>query len=201
MLVLRRRAHEAIVFDGGLVVTLADVVDHQAWLSFAAPSMPVPVVVAPLGATAERACVAVRAPLEVRRDSRTTTVLVGDPGAGDDTVLLVNASVGDRVAFDGLSLEVSSLDQGRVVLGARVPEISSPIGVSVFSVSASEVKIGIAAPDDVRVYREEVWLAMRSANQEAADWSASDLASLAGAPLTPARGNEGSPLSRVCERD
>lgn len=186
MLVLRRRAHEAIVFDGGLVVTLLDVVDHHAWLSFAAPSTPLPVVVAPLGASGTHACVGVRAPAEVRREGRTTTVRTVDPGP-DDAVLLVNCSPGDRLEFSGISLEVSSIDQGRVVLGARIPGMASAIGVSVFSVSASEVKIGIAAPDDVRVYREEVWLAMRSANEQAASWSSSDLESLAGAPLAPAR--------------
>ncbi len=187
MLVLRRRAQEAIVFDGGLVVTLVDVVDHHAWLSFAAPSVPVPVVVAPLAVTAERACVGVRHPVEIHRADGTTTVRTGDPAEGDDAVLLLNPALGEHIAFDGIELEVSSIDQGRVVLSARIAEMRSAVGVSVFSVSGSEVKIGIAAPDDVRVYREEVWLAMRSANQQAAAWSASDLESLAGAPLSGAR--------------
>jgi len=186
LLVLRRRAQEAIVFDGGLVVTLVEVVDHQAWLSFAAPSTPVPVVVAPLGVSGERACVGVRSPLEIVPANGSTAVRVGAPGSGSDAVLLVNRSVGERLAFEGIDLEVTSLDQGRVVLSAIVPGMGSAIGVSVFSVSGSEVKIGIAAPDEVRVYREEVWLAMRSANEQAAEWSPSDIESLAGTPLSPA---------------
>jgi carbon storage regulator len=185
VLVLRRRAQEAIVFEGGLVVTLVDVTDHRAWLAFSSPSIPARVVVSTLGITPETTCVAVRSPASVTHDGRVTSVSVSadDGPSDDDTVLLVNRRLGERIDFDGLGLEVASIDQGRTVLRASVAEVEGPVGVSVFSVSGSEVKIGIDAPDTVRVYREEVWHAMRTANEGAAAWSSSDLAALAGTPL------------------
>lgn len=184
MLVLRRRAQEAIVFEGGLTITLTDIVDHRAWLAFGAPAIPQPVAVATLGVGPDGICLGIRSPREVRHSGGTTSVALErvEPGAAD-TVLLVNKRLGERLAFEGIDLDVSSLDQGRAVLSASVVGMSGPVGVSVFSVSGAEVKIGIAAPDDVRVYREEVWLAMRSANQGAAVWSPADLESLTGSPL------------------
>ena len=195
MLVLRRRAQEAIIFEGGLTLTLAEVADHRAWIAFRAPSIPVPVVVTSTVTSITTACIGVRSPTAVRYERGTTHVSVAawsagvPPGSGraDDpvdpsAVLLVNASVGERLVTDGITLAVGAIEQARVVLEATVAGIEATIGVSVFAVSGAEVKIGIAAPDDMRVYREEVWLAMRSANEAAAGWSTDDLASLAHRP-------------------
>ncbi|MCU1492394.1 MAG: hypothetical protein JWO62_158 [Acidimicrobiaceae bacterium] len=191
MLVLRRRAQEAIVFEGGLVLTLVDVIDHRAWLSFASPTIPVPVVVSALSTGPGTACIAVRSPASIARHGNVISMMLEEPAkaaseVASDAVLLVNRSLGDRLVFDGLSLEVASLDQGRAVLAARVAEVEGAVGVSVFSVSGVEVKIGIDAPSDVRVFREEIWRAMRSANEDAAAWSPSDLESLAASPRTSA---------------
>ena len=183
MLVLRRRAHEAIVFEGGLVVTLADVVDHRAWIAFSAPSIPTPVVVASVAASVEEACIGVQSPVAVRYEKGATHLSVAEPGSSDTgAVLLLNAAVGERLVFRGLELEVASIERGRVVLDATVSGVEGVVGVSVFAVSGAEVKIGISAPDSVRVYREEVWLAMREANEAAAAWAAGDLAELAKPP-------------------
>ncbi len=183
MLVLRRRAHEAIVFEGGLVVTLTDVVDHRAWIAFSAPSIPTPVVVASVAASVEEACIGVQSPVAVRYEKGATHLSVAEPGSSDTgAVLLLNAAVGERLVFRGLELEVASIERGRVVLDATVSGVEGVVGVSVFAVSGAEVKIGISAPDNVRVYREEVWLAMREANEAAAAWTPGDLAELAKPP-------------------
>jgi len=202
MLVLRRRASEAIVFDGGLVVTLVDVIDHHAWLAFASPSVAKPVVVSVLCVDGDTTCIGVRNPASLRRTGNRVEIdLAPDELAADDqtavtaratnprpmdTVLLINTGRDDLLSIEGLTLTVSSVEQGRAVLSAKTSETDVPIGVSVFSVSGAEVKIGIEAPDHVRVYREEVWLAMLEANAGAASagvWSSDDLASLAGATL------------------
>lgn len=196
MLVLRRRAREAVVFEGGLTLTLAEVVDHRAWIAFSAPSIPVPVVVTSTVTSPSTACIGVQAPATVDYAERATHVRIAapepppapgtPPPPAPSAVLLVNATVGDRVVAEGLSLVVGAIEQARVVLEATVAGIDATVGVSVFAISGAEVKIGIAAPEDMRVYREEVWLAMRSANEAAAGWSAADLATLshpaAGAP-------------------
>jgi len=184
VLVLRRRAHESIVFEGGLLITLVEVTDHRAWLAFSSPTIPTPVVVAALAVGHDTACIGIRSPATITRSGTVTHVGLDASGVeqGDAPVLLVNKSAGERIVLAGLTLEVSSLDQGRVVLEATVAEMAGGVGVSVFSVSGAEVKIGIDAPEDIRVYREEVWLAMHAENQRAATWSASDLESLGSAP-------------------
>lgn len=191
MLVLRRRAQESIVFEGGLLVTLADVIDHRAWLAFSAPTIPVPVVLAPLGVVGGKARIGLRSPCSIAQEGTTTTVSLAAaprPAVGDpETVLVLGRELGARVSLAGLELTVAAIEQDRSVLQVEVAELASPVGVSVFSVSGTEVKIGIDAPEVVRVYREEVWMAMRNANQEAAAWSSEDLETLASAPLGPVR--------------
>jgi carbon storage regulator len=184
MLVLRRRAHEAIVFEGGMLVTLLDVLDHRAWLAFSAASIPVTIVISSIAVGPELACIAVQSPVAVSQSERVTTVTIDDGTGGrkNDAVLLLNRAIGEEIVFPGLTLRVASLDQGRPVLAATVAELDAPVGVSVFSVSGAEVKIGIDAPDHIRVYREEVWLAMRSENERAATWTPGDLAELTSLP-------------------
>jgi len=51
--------------------------------------------------------------------------------------------------------------------GERVV-IGDDVVVTVMSVSGHIVRLGIAAPGDVPVYREEIWLAVREENRAAA---------------------------------
>ena len=187
MLVLRRRAHDAIVFEGGLLVTLVEVIEHRAWLGFSSPSITSPVVVAPLTVGSDSVCLGIRSPASQSRCQTVTTITLGTaPQVAEDSVLLLNCNVGDRLQFEGLALEIASVGKGRAVLAASTKEISDPVSISVFTVSGAEVKIGIDAPAHLGVYREEVWAAMRRANREAAGWSSEDLEGLADKRLTPA---------------
>jgi carbon storage regulator len=65
----------------------------------------------------------------------------------------------------------------RVVIGDEVL-------VTVMEVSGQTVRLGIAAPDGVPIYREEIWLAVKEENRAAAE---ADVDSLPTTPL-PAPG-------------
>ncbi len=186
MLVLRRRARESIVFEGGLVVTLVEVGQHRAWLSFAAPSIPLPVVLSAAAAGPGGVSLGIRSPASIRRDGATDLVEIDvspEDGDGDAApVLLLTKKVGGHVVLPGVDLLVQDVNEGRVMLSAGVADVAGRVGISIYSVSASEAKFGILAPNDVRVYRGEVWLAMQRANEAAAAWSPSDIAALAKPP-------------------
>jgi carbon storage regulator len=62
--------------------------------------------------------------------------------------------------------------------GERVV-IGEDILITVMGVSGHTVRLGIAAPDGVSIYREEIWLAVKEENQAAA---AADPDSLPSAP-------------------
>jgi carbon storage regulator len=49
----------------------------------------------------------------------------------------------------------------RVVLG-------DDITITVLEISGSTVRLGIEAPTEIRVYRHEIWLAVKAENQAAA---------------------------------
>jgi carbon storage regulator len=66
----------------------------------------------------------------------------------------------------------------RVVIGDEVL-------VTVMAVSGHTVRLGIAAPDGVPIYREEIWLAVKDENRAAAEASADAL------PPTPPEPAEG----------
>ncbi len=186
MLVLRRRARESIVFEGGLVVTLVEVGQHRAWLSFAAPSIPRPVVLSAVASGPGDVTIGIRSPASIRREGPTDLVELAtsaEDGGGDvPPVLLLTKRAGGRVELPGVDLEVREVDDGRVMLAASVAEVAGRVGISIYSVSSSEAKFGILAPEDVRVYRGEVWQAMQRANEAAAGWSAADIATLARSP-------------------
>jgi carbon storage regulator len=61
----------------------------------------------------------------------------------------------------------------RVVIGDEVL-------VTVMEVSGQTVRLGIAAPDGVPIYREEIWLAVKEENRAAAE---ADVDSLPSAPV------------------
>jgi carbon storage regulator len=66
--------------------------------------------------------------------------------------------------------------------GERVV-IGDDILVTVMGVSGHTVRLGIAAPGGVPIYREEIWLAVREENRAAAEAQAD---ALPPAPATPA---------------
>lgn len=64
-----------------------------------------------------------------------------------------------------------------LVLTRKVGEeilIGDRITVKVIEISGSKVKLGIEAPADMRIYREEILERVRSENRFAADWELSD---------------------------
>lgn len=82
-----------------------------------------------------------------------------------------------------------------LVLSRRVGDaiiIGHDIRISVLQVAGDKVRIGITAPKDLDVHREEVYLDIVRANQQAAQTPAGASASLAA--VLPGRGRrEGSP--------
>lgn len=184
MLILRRRPQEAIVVDGGLAITVVEILEHRAWLRFGAPAIPVAPVIASFAVGPGAACIGIRTPATIAREPGIVRVTL-DPSAGADAVLLVNVAPGERVELPGVHLELRAIDEGRPVLEVLVDDAPSSIGVTVCSVSGTEAKIGIDAPADVRVYREELWTAIRDANASAATWSTGELEGLGGARVAP----------------
>jgi carbon storage regulator len=67
--------------------------------------------------------------------------------------------------------------------GERVV-IGDDVLVTVMEVSGQTVRLGIAAPQGLPIYREEIWLAVKEENRAAADAAADDLP--LEAPLPPA---------------
>jgi carbon storage regulator len=65
--------------------------------------------------------------------------------------------------------------------GERVV-IGDDILITVMGVSGHTVRLGIAAPDGVTIYREEIWLAVKEENRAAA---AADPESLPSSPPGP----------------
>jgi carbon storage regulator len=72
--------------------------------------------------------------------------------------------------------------------GERVV-IGDDILITVMGVSGHTVRLGIAAPEGVSIYREEIWLAVKEENRAAA---AADPESL---PTNPAPSSPGDPPS------
>ena len=71
-----------------------------------------------------------------------------------------------------------------LVLGRRVGEgimIGHDIKVTVLVVAGDKVRIGIDAPKDVQVHREEVYLEIQQANLQAASTSTEAVAELSAA--------------------
>jgi carbon storage regulator len=53
--------------------------------------------------------------------------------------------------------------------------VGEDVVVEVIEVSGSSVRIGIAAPKSIPVYREEIWAAVKAENKAAADVGVKDL--------------------------
>jgi carbon storage regulator len=69
--------------------------------------------------------------------------------------------------------------------GERVV-IGDDVLVTVMAISGSTVRLGIAAPDGVSIYREEIWLAVKDENRAAA--AAADVGAVPQTPIEPAPG-------------
>ncbi|HXW34079.1 MAG TPA: carbon storage regulator CsrA [Acidimicrobiales bacterium] len=70
-----------------------------------------------------------------------------------------------------------------LVLSRRMRDsimIGHNIVVTVLSIGRDQVRLGIDAPGDVEVHREEVYRAIQQANREAATSNREDLGALAG---------------------
>lgn len=52
--------------------------------------------------------------------------------------------------------------------------IGDHIRIKVVEMKGSQVRIGIEAPEDLRIYREEIYLKVRNENQLAARWDIQD---------------------------
>jgi len=53
--------------------------------------------------------------------------------------------------------------------------IGDHIRIKVVEMKGNQVRIGIEAPGDMRIYREEIYLKVQKENQLAASWSLTDL--------------------------
>ena len=63
----------------------------------------------------------------------------------------------------------------------EVIRVGDAVTVRVLEVKGNQVRLGVEAPTEVRIYREEVYRAIRKENEEAALREAGDLESAAGA--------------------
>ncbi len=98
-----------------------------------------------------------------------------------------------------------------LVLGRRVGEgimIGHDIKVTVLVVAGDKVRIGIDAPQEVEVHREEVYLEIQQANLQAASTSTDGVAGLTAAladrgPLGsgPTDASAGAGVAQVSDRD
>lgn len=57
----------------------------------------------------------------------------------------------------------------------EVVTIGDQIRIKVVEMKGNQVRLGIEAPGDVRIYREEIYLKVQRENQLAATWNLADL--------------------------
>jgi len=57
----------------------------------------------------------------------------------------------------------------------EVITIGDQISVTVIEVKEGKVRLGIEAPQDMRVYRQEIYLKVQEENVQAAEWNLADL--------------------------
>jgi sRNA-binding carbon storage regulator CsrA len=178
MLVLRRRPNEAIVFDGGLVLTLAAVNSKVAWIAVSEAETADAVVVGLPATASDVAELAVRSPRLVERSGDHTSVQVA-PEADPDSVLVLSRPPGATIDIQSIRLRVATINEERCYLELEASSLPAAVTLSVVSVSTVDARIGVNAPAELRVYRKEVWDEMQAANTAAAgEWSKADLAAL-----------------------
>jgi carbon storage regulator len=57
----------------------------------------------------------------------------------------------------------------------EVVTIGDSIRIKVVEMKGNQVRLGIEAPNDMRIYREEIYLKVQRENQLAASWNLADL--------------------------
>lgn len=57
----------------------------------------------------------------------------------------------------------------------EVVTIGDQIKIKVVEMKGNQVRLGIEAPNDLRIYREEIYLKVQRENQLAAAWNLADL--------------------------
>ena len=65
-----------------------------------------------------------------------------------------------------------------LVLSRKIGEvitIGDLISVTVVEVKEGKVRLGIEAPQDMRIYRQEIYLKVQQENRQAAEWNLTDL--------------------------
>lgn len=71
-----------------------------------------------------------------------------------------------------------------LVLSRKVGEaiaIGDKISITVVEVKGNQVRLGIEAPQDLRIYRQEIYATVQKENRQAADWQLADLEKAAAA--------------------
>ena len=69
-----------------------------------------------------------------------------------------------------------------LVLSRKIGEvitIGDSISITVLEVKENKVRLGIDAPKDLRIYRQEIYLRVQQENVSAAEWNLSDLENVA----------------------
>jgi sRNA-binding carbon storage regulator CsrA len=180
VLVLRRRPNEAIVFDGGLVLTLTQVSGRSAWLAFSHPALESAIELSVPAHASQRAELAIRGVRSFAREDLTSTVELATSEDGDpEAVLSFTRAPGDEIVVGPLRFALSAIEEERVYLELHAECLAAPVTLSIVTVSTVDARIGVNAPPELRVYRREVWDEMQAANTAAAgEWSKEDLAAL-----------------------
>jgi carbon storage regulator len=65
-----------------------------------------------------------------------------------------------------------------LVLSRKLGEviaIGDKISITVVEVKGNQVRLGIVAPQDLRIYRQEIYALVQKENQQASDWNLADL--------------------------
>jgi carbon storage regulator len=65
-----------------------------------------------------------------------------------------------------------------LVLSRKIGEaiaIGDKISITVVEVKGNQVRLGIEAPQDLRIYRQEIYVTVQRENQQASDWNLADL--------------------------
>lgn len=82
-----------------------------------------------------------------------------------------------------MEITLTIIGKSMLILTRRAGEslhIGDTIKVTVISIQGRQVRLGIDVPDEMLVYREEVYLRIKNENQEAAQSSDNDIFAVAG---------------------
>jgi sRNA-binding carbon storage regulator CsrA len=165
MLVLNRRPGESIVIEPDVRVTVLSVADRRVWIGLRSSGFPdVHLSATVVSPTRARLEVGPISTVELEGDR--VRVLVGsdgEPGALARAGLAVDRQTGERVEVgDDLWIGVTALVKGNPTLSFGGKAIGDDFELTLIGPTGSYVRLGVDAPDR-RVYREELWEAVKSA--------------------------------------